>query len=242
MPYRCEAASVNGFVQQLACNLVNKGYWFYVVGEVPPKKDPAAVDAKLIAMYNLDQSKWARARRKAKGLANVAYLRYGRFFLLLATAGEHILYEREMAVRDIRRQPIRFHGYSIGCGRGSDGRYHASVRIDPDTFNEVRAYLLGLAAHRSPKHLEHHLEDVFPFMPYARVRRQILRLVREANEIRRKAGFQSVSAPNLRRKIVRPFVGPGRAEDEFQIHKPRDEDGHAAAEVQSQQSHRPHLD
>jgi hypothetical protein len=38
-------------------------------------------------MYKLDQSKWARARRKAKGLANVAYLRHGRFFVLLATEG-----------------------------------------------------------------------------------------------------------------------------------------------------------
>jgi hypothetical protein len=208
MPYRCEAASVNGFVQQLACNLVNKGYWYYVVGQVPPRKDPAAVDAKLIEMYKLDQSKWVRARRKAKGLANVAYLRYERFFILLATAGEHILYQREAAVRDFRRQPIRFHGYSIGCGKGSDGRYHASVLIDPDTFNEVRAYLLGLAVHRSPEQLQHHLEHVFPFMPYARVRRQLLRLLREVNEARRAAGYEEVpvSALRLRRRIFKVFA------------------------------------
>lgn len=206
MPYRCETASVNGFVQQLACNLVNNGYWFYVVGEVPRKKDPAAVDAKLIDMYGLDQSKWARARRKAKGLANVAYLRYGRFFLLLTTAGEHTIYHREGAIRDIRRQPIRFHGYSIGCRRGTDGRYHSSVQIDPDTFTELRDYLLGLTAHRSPDNLEHHLRNTFPFMPYARVRRQILRLVREVNEARRTAGFEPVEVPNMRRIIVRPFA------------------------------------
>lgn len=217
MPYRCEAASVNGFVQQLACNLVNKGYWFYVVGEVPPRKDPAAVDRKLIGMYKLDQSKWARARRKANGMANVAYLRYERFFVLLATSGEHILYEREAGIRDFRRQPLRFHGYTIGSGKGSDGRYHASVRIDQDTFNEVRAYLFGLAAHRSAEGLQHHLEHVFPFMPYARVRRQILRLVREVNEIRRTSGYEPVVQPSLRRVIVRPFVEDSVTEGEIDL-------------------------
>ena len=40
MVYRCEAASIEGFVQQLACNLVNKGYWFYVTGSIPAAKDP----------------------------------------------------------------------------------------------------------------------------------------------------------------------------------------------------------
>lgn len=213
MPYRCEAASVNGFVQQLACNLVNKGYWFYAVGQVPARKDPRAVDRKLIDIYKLDQSKWARARRKAKGLANVAYLRHDRIFVLVATAGEHILYQREAVVRDFRHAPLHFHGYSIGCGRGSDGRYHASVRIEPETFNKVRAYLLTLAAHRAAEHLEHHFQHVFPFMPYARVRRQILRLMREVNEARRTAGFSAVVGPSLRRRIVRPFADDQVTED-----------------------------
>ncbi len=206
MSYRCEAASVNGFVQQLACNLVNKGYWYYVTGEIPTRKDPIAVDAKLIEMYGLDQSKWARARRKAKGLANVAYLRYGRFFLLLATKGDHIVYRREASIRDFRRQPLRFHGYSIGCSVGGDGRYHASVQIDPDTFSEIRSHLHMLAAHRSPDALEQHLQQNFPFVPYARVRRQLLRLVREVNQARRTAGFEPIGAPRLSRTIVRPFA------------------------------------
>ena len=64
MAYRCVAASVEGFVQQLACNLVNKGYWYYAVGNIPQKKDPAVVDRKLIIRYGLDISKWTRARRK----------------------------------------------------------------------------------------------------------------------------------------------------------------------------------
>lgn len=207
MPYRCEAVSVEGFVQQLACNLVNKGYWFYVSGSIPTKKDPASIDAKLITLYGLDVSKWARSRRKAKGLANVAYLRHGRFFVLLATCGDHLLFERESFVRDIRRQPIRFHGYSIGCGKGSDGRYHSSVRISDEAFATVKARMLDLAVRRTPDALLAELESI-PFVPYARVRRQLLRVLREVNEARRMAGFEQVSnaSLNLRRCVYRVFA------------------------------------
>jgi hypothetical protein len=72
--YRCEAVSAEAFVQQLACNLVNHGYWFYTVGHVPPGKDPRAVDRKLIEGYGLEISKWQRARLKAKGHAKLSYL------------------------------------------------------------------------------------------------------------------------------------------------------------------------
>lgn len=209
MAYRCEAASVEGFVQQLACNLVNKGYWFYVAGTIPGKKNARDIDAKLVELYSLDISKWARARRKARGLANVAYLRYGNFFVLLATAGEHLIFERETFIRDVRRQPIRFHGYCIGCGRGSDGRYHASVRIGDEAFHELRVRLLDLAVRRNRATLADELQSI-RFVPYARVRRQLLRLLREVNEARRTAGFEPVngSCLLLRRRVYRAYVDP----------------------------------
>jgi hypothetical protein len=204
--YRCEAASPEAFVQQLACNLVNHGYWHYVAAEIPPGKDPRAVDAKLIAGYGLELSKWARARRKAKGKAKLSYLRYGRFLVLIATEGEHLFLRREGNVRDIRRQPIHFHGYSIGCGKGSDGRYHASVKISAEAANELLAYFPGLAIHRSRENLVAEFQKI-RFVPYARVRRQLLKLLRLVNERRRMCGFEPVpmSALNLRRPIVRVF-------------------------------------
>ena len=194
--YRCEAVSAEAFVQQLACNLVNHGYWFYTVGHVPPDKDPCAVDHKLIAGYGLEMSKWQRARLKAKGYAKVSYLRHDRFFVLLATAGEHVFYRREGRVRDIRREPIVFEGYSIGCSKGSDGRYHASVKIHSNAFNERLAHLLGLAAHRAAADLAFEFQAL-KFTPYARVRRQLLRMLREVNEVRRMAGFSLVSKSAL---------------------------------------------
>ena len=50
---------------ELACNLVNKGYWYYTAARIPADKNPMAVDEKLVERYGLELSKWARARRRA---------------------------------------------------------------------------------------------------------------------------------------------------------------------------------
>ena len=109
MQYRCVATSVTGFVQLLACNLLPHGYWFYVAGRIPPQKDPAAVDSKLIARYGINLSKRERARRKQLGYANLHYLRYDWRFVIIATPGRHTFLETERTVvRDIRRVPLKF--------------------------------------------------------------------------------------------------------------------------------------
>src|SRR5437870_4201373 len=41
--YRCEAATIAGFIQQLAVGCIARGYWFYVAGYIPPYKDAKAV-------------------------------------------------------------------------------------------------------------------------------------------------------------------------------------------------------
>ena len=137
MEYRCVATSVEGFVQQLAVAYVTHGYWFYVAGEIPEGKDPAAVDRKIVERYGIAISKWARARRKRQVLANLQYLRYERTFVLVATKGRHDFFERESgSVRDIRRVPIKFAGYSIGwrtgggCGRDTTRFARAGTRAD----------------------------------------------------------------------------------------------------------------
>lgn len=205
--YRYEAISVEGFVQQLATNYVANGYWWYVAGKVPERKDPSAVDAKLLERYGIGISKWARSRRKQAGLGNVQYLRYGRFFVLLATSGQHPVFEQEPTIRDIRRDPIRFHGYSIGCGKGSDGRYHASVRIHADEYKKLKNYFLDLAVHRTVENLTLEFRRV-PFSPFAKVRRQLLNILRAVNRSRQTAGFELVpiSALRLRREPVKVFA------------------------------------
>src|SRR5436190_6860625 len=119
MHYRWVAASPSGFVQQLAVHYLAHGYWFYVQGLVPEGKEPSIIDAKLTQKYGIGSSRSSRARRKAVGIANVHYLRYERFFVLLATHGHHPFYDHEEDnIRDARKVPVKFMGYSISVKKG----------------------------------------------------------------------------------------------------------------------------
>jgi hypothetical protein len=202
MEYRAEVLSVAGFVQQLAVSYVGKGYWFYVAGQVPERKRPEAVDAKLIVRYGIGISKWTRARRKLAGTANLQYLRHGRFFLLLATHGRHAFFDEEKAsIRDVRRVPIRFSGYSISYRGG-----HPHVRIEQGRYKELKSYFISIALRTDVETLEMELGRL-PFEPYAPIRRQLLCILRAVNATRKSAGLAPVSKFCLRfqRRIVRPF-------------------------------------
>jgi len=157
-------------------------------------------------MYEVSISKWARARRKASGLANCQYLRYGRFFVLLASHGSHPFFEGE-EFKDAREEPIKYAGYSISAKRGADGRWRPSVRIHPDKYRELRAYFVDLAIHRTVEALSYELRRI-PFEPYGPVKVQLLNILRALNRARKVAGLESVphSALRLSRKGVRPFA------------------------------------
>ena len=220
MEYRCAATSVAGFVQQLVSCYLPHGYWFYVSGIVPRNKDPVAVDEKLMSKYGIGVSRTSRARRKAVGIANVHYIRYQRRFLLLATHGFHPFYDEEsQSIRDVRRVPIRFEGYSISVAQGGflrkrneaspavrDTKWRARVQIERELYRGLTAYFEDIAVHRSVGQLARELADL-PFEPYAPVRRQLLNLVRYVNKRRAVAGLEPVGFAVLRyrRRIVRPF-------------------------------------
>lgn len=199
--YRCEATSIEGFVQQLAVSLVANGYWFYVTGEVPATKDVRAVDRKLIEKYGLNISKFGRYRRKAAGRANVQYLRFERFYVLIATHGEHPFFDEE-PFKDCRETPIKFASYAISYRGG-----HAHVRIEHRTQRELTAYFEELAVHRSKEVLEKAFREL-QFEPYSPVRRQLFALLRAVNRRRKLGGFTPLewSCLRLRRQVVKPFA------------------------------------
>ena len=215
MEYRCVASSPEGLVQQVAVSYLRHGYWFYVTGWIKPGKDPGQIDRKLIAKYQIAIGQRERAARKRRGLANMQYIRYRNWFLLLATDGHHPFKQDERKqIRDCRRVPIRFEGYSISYRRsgvtpkgGGPPRWHACVRIDRPTYKQLKAFFLERACHRSNENLAADFARL-PYARYAPVRRQLLSILKPVNLARAQRGFETVSysALRLRRQIVTPFA------------------------------------
>ena len=180
MEYRCVAASIPGFVQQLASCYLSHGYWFYVSGWIPEQKDCRNVDEKLLAKYGISMSRSSRARRKQVGIANIHYLRYQQYFVLLATHGHHPFYDDEGGnIRDARRIPIKFAGYSLSVKRGGykrkaspsskaipDNKYRVRVLIAQEHFRDLLAYFLDIAQRRTAVQIADDLYHV-PYEPYA---------------------------------------------------------------------------
>lgn len=228
MAYRCEAVSVEGFIQQVVSYVTN-GYQYYVKGEIPKRvSDPTQVDAALIEKYGLDIKPWTRSRRKAAGHANVAYLRYKRFFILLATGpvrghrffnplrdesenGESEVNAAgsERRIRDAwRGQPVKFAGYSIGRRRASTGRsWHTHVRIDEQTYRSLKAHLVEIAKRRTVAGIERELARI-RFTRYYPIRRQLLDILRAMNRERELRGFEPVpvAALKLKRRSVKVYA------------------------------------
>jgi len=198
--YRYEATSIAGFVQQVAVSYLPNGYHHFVLGRIPQRKDPRAVDRKLIERYDIAVSKWTGYRRKRAGQASIQYLRFERTFLLLATNGSHHFFEDEANVirNAARGQPIHFAGYSIGYYNGK-----ASVRLSLPTYRQVRGELLRLSIRIDASALEHQIRRL-PFEPYAPVCRQLYSIVRAVNRMRKTAGLDLVDwkCVRTRRRVV----------------------------------------
>lgn len=220
MEYRYLTTSLEGFVQQVACNILPHGYWFYVRGVVPDEKDPETIDRKLLDRYRIDVSRQQRARRKLQGLANLHYLRLGRLWFIFATHGKHEFFEHEEKnIRDVRKIPIVVGGYSLSAKQGGflkkisadeppvrDGKMRARVQVAREEFRDLCGYFLERACHRSVDSLSAELFRI-PYEPYAPIRRQQLNLLRLINKKRQQAAFEKIPTTVLRykRRIVSPF-------------------------------------
>lgn len=205
MQYRYEATSIAGFIQTIAVSYVARGYFFYVSGEIPEGKELAKVDAKLMEQYGVGVSKFTRARKKRAGLANLQYLRLSgsRQFVIFATHGQSPFFENESKViRDVRRVPFKFAGYSISYKSG-----HAHVRIEKKRYLELKAYFLEQATRLEATDLEQEMQKLLDYEPYAPVRSQKLCIWRAVNRKRNEAGISPIEKECLRfqRRIVKPF-------------------------------------
>ena len=223
--YRYLAASREGFIQQVATSYVNRGYRFFVPVWIPEHKTPELIDEKLIGWYGIAMDSGKRFRRKEKGLANVQYIRFGRFALLLATLGKHEFFQGEAAnIRDCSKVPIIALGYSIKYVQGGnvlkqsqanpngqperDRKHRVRVQIARDLYKQLSAELVGQACCRREDWFRWRFWNL-GFEPYAPVRKQMLELLRRVNSKRRASGLSVIPAEviRFRRRIVKPF-GP----------------------------------
>jgi hypothetical protein len=83
------------------------------------------------------------------------------------------------------------------------------VEINRQRYKELQAWFLEIGVHRSAARLAGEFYRV-PFEPYAPVRRQMLKLLRMVNAVRKRAGYEVLpyAVLPLRRRIVRPFGAP----------------------------------
>lgn len=221
--YRYEATTVEGFVQQLAVCYLRNRYWFYVLGEIPAEKDPHGVDDKLLTRYGIEQSKWAKARAKRRGIAKVQYLRYRTTFVLVSTEGCHPFFDEEKAnIEDARERPVKFYGYSIGYKDG-----HPFVRIATAPYRELVEAFLNSALTSSGETLAARFKAL-PFEPYGPVKVQLRRLLQRANEVRRSAGLTRIDPWVLRtkRRAIRPFAPVESETQPIRNHRPPSDTGH----------------
>lgn len=205
--YQCEATSVTGFIQQLACAYVRSGYVRVACGVLPAGKDAARFDAKQVERYRLDDmTARMRWKRRREGLANIQYLRHGRVFAILASDGHHDTFEQEEGriVRDLRERPMIAFGYSLRSANG-----HVQVRIAEREYREFADVVLLLARRDPSPDKIAKLFRRLPFESYAPVRAQLFGLLAAVNQERKRSGRELVSLNVVRkqRRIVRPFAG-----------------------------------
>jgi hypothetical protein len=216
--YKWEATTLEGFVQQLAVAYIARRYFFYVSGRAAERLSASEHDRRMLTKFDVARSKWSRYRRTkrtgpdGRPLANVQYIRYRDFWVLLATAGHHRFFQEHAQIdsggitrlvqyKDVRETPIVFGGYSIG----HNGK--ASIRISRPAYRELKGHFLKLAvAHRSTERLEREFRRS-PFEPYGGVTRQMFAVLRAVNGVRKTAGLPPVPNHSVRvkRKAVKPF-------------------------------------
>lgn len=121
------------------------------------------------------------------------YLRYRRFFVLLATHGRHRFFEEhEKNICDIRRTALRVRGYSIRYTfSATEKRWKVFVRLDKATYRSLRAHLLDLATRPSYRETSRLVQEFLslPFQGYGPVRGQVFAIIKAANRRRRRAGY-----------------------------------------------------
>ncbi|MEM9805597.1 MAG: hypothetical protein AAF959_09985 [Cyanobacteria bacterium P01_D01_bin.56] len=177
-----EVKTLGDFLRRIAFDYARFGYTRFALREVPKDKDLAVVDRKIRCTYNLTTCRTKRMRLKRQGKARVQYLRFKHSFVLLATEGTHIEFER-LRSYDMRNSPLHFRGYSIGF-RG----LIVSVRVAQQVWNRVERQV-GTLTFEKTSVLENAITTL-PYYHFPDVIHQKQRLLNQINKCRKQAGLK----------------------------------------------------
>ena len=152
--YRYEVMSEEALVQQVV-NLVAKGYRYYTFGRVKRSKSVEHIDRVLLAKFGIAKSPSARARAKARGEANVMYLRCADFWVMLATKGRHVWKDEHVGADgkpqyfDFREKALEIGRYAVSSREDGmcRGRYRVRVVLNREAYKELKALYLERAKH-----------------------------------------------------------------------------------------------
>jgi hypothetical protein len=179
-------------------NFVTKGYHFHIWGMVPEGKTGEEIDRTMGRKHPsiLLSLPAKRQRFHRHGEARLQYLRFGRWWIILATHGNGPFWLTE--VNNVRKhegknaKPIVFWGYSLSY---RNGKFHARIRAEE--FKRLKRFFLEVAARWDLAWWKDYLWEL-PFEPYAPVLRQIGGLVRRVNKVRQTAGLEKIPESYIR--------------------------------------------
>jgi hypothetical protein len=189
MRSRYVAERLGSFLGKIAYNYARYGYHWYAVREIPEGKDLGEVDRKILTAYGVTYQHMRRKRRRAEGWANVAYVRYGRWFILLGTTGRHESFTR-ICRKHLLEEPLYFGGYIVALHDGE-----VTVLVSPRRWKRIRELAHRIALHNEAKvfHFFHTWLDgkAAPFS-FPGVMKQKTTLLAEVNTRRRVAGLTPI--------------------------------------------------
>ena len=89
-----------------------------------------------------------------------------------------------------------------------DPKWHSCVEIERNTRSRLQAYFMEISNRRSPENLAYEFANT-GFLPYAPVKRQLVRIIKDVNKARSTAGC-SEQIPyrvvlGMKRKQISPF-------------------------------------
>lgn len=176
---KCACRSSAELAVRVATLASRFGYVHAVAGKIPKGKEPQQVDRKLTAKYGVASDRVRAMREYRRGKAKVKYLRWRDRFVLLATAGESVLFEEERPI-NLRERPIRLGDYAVMVVDGKP-----SVRLSAYRYRRLRDKVLATALSPQADRLL-----AVPRLNYAGVRRQLWRIARMLRQRRKRAGYR----------------------------------------------------